>query len=57
MNINDMASLCSHRGVKEPIMLDIVIAQSTGESLYSLEMQVWQTTANGRMSKAVQAVR
>ena len=30
---NDMASNCSRCGVIEPIMLDIVITQSTGESL------------------------
>ena len=33
INMSDMASTCLHRGVKEPIMLDIVITQSTGESL------------------------
>ena len=33
INKNDMASACLRCGVKEPIMLDIVITQSTGESL------------------------
>jgi len=32
-NRNDKASSCSRCGVIEPIMLDIVITQSTGESL------------------------
>lgn len=32
-NRNVKASICSHCGVIEPAMLDIVITQSTGESL------------------------
>ena len=36
INKSDMASACLPRGVKEPIMLDIVITQSTGESLWYL---------------------
>ena len=32
-NRNDKASSCSRCGVIEPIMLDIMITQSTGESL------------------------
>ena len=33
INKSNKASACLHCGVKEPIMLDIVITQSTGESL------------------------
>ena len=48
INKSDKASACLRCGVKEPIMLDIVITQSTGESLRYLE-RVWQTTITGRM--------
>ena len=36
INKSGRASACLHCGVKEPIMHDIVITQSTGESLWYL---------------------